>query len=754
MQLFKKVKLKPAGLLTPVRVFYRQALKQARLLAYIWHDPVVFASHRAMARRQAESSQEALLAYIRRNPEAATAAGISQPEPQTREWRDYVRKVKKEAASAPLVKLGRQRDAETIFLKQIAAANVGWPHAVRRALDHAYGRSGPLRWELLKGFLPRHNPNTDRLKASPKSQKRPTEFKPELPRRLQSPMVSRSLRLLVLSAASHSASPPAVSQFELPPKLAIAMQKKAGLYPSQNEAVAALDGIERNLQAIGITRNREANARWRWLTSHIRKLNAPLEGEDEDDGPEAGPSDPARHISAIEARIKDRQPTVPKRLRAAMAAEAFEHGEPSPLEGNTTHKQRGLSPPYLRSARQFADMHGRGGRDFTQTAPEPQYHYKLVKPASNEASLSYNLVNHGGWARSGPVDYERQHRARRRMWADLLSRIPKAVYVDRPSSRMGDDGKTAMGAFISEADVALPDVDDEESVEAGHGSEKEGRPPVSRRLPTLQARSSTYRVVAAREWKFWADYGLEGAPSGSTPILTPPGEAEAIKDVRWEPTAHFNAASTPSADASKEVRPRAAQPDSAAIPKADAVQGGRPRTAYSDSAFTLKAGAAEESRPTMIQHDPASTPSADATREFRPKVTRSDSVGTATSGTVKHAQPKIGKAESASTSGAHGNKESRPTILRSDSASASSPDAFKDARPRIVRSDSASATKDSRPKMDRAGRRLQGRDSAGSLRQSEYAQEREAGPRKAKPDSDKWVSRDEMRWIWDTKAPS
>ncbi|KAE8210791.1 hypothetical protein CF327_g5369 [Tilletia walkeri] len=544
-----------AELVTPVRVFYRRALRQARLFAYIWQDPVLFASHRALARRQAEASARALHVFtnIKR-----TASDKKIPEVNTKEWWIYFHKKRLTGPgrgwNAAREKLARQKKQETIHVKQIAAANVGWPHAVTRALNEGYGRSGPLRWELLKPFLPKHDPNTDRRKASPRSQKSPKDPKPELPRRLQSPSVSRSLRSLVLSAAAHSASIPAASQFDLPPKLVIAMQKKAGLFPSENEAVAALDGIERNLQAIGITRNREANARWRWLTSHIHKLHPPIEGEEGEgeDGMEAGPSDPARHVSAIEARVRDRQPTIPKRVRAAMLAEGVqgEHASLLPSQDSTTPQRRAPSPRYLQSARKLANEIGNGGRDFTQTADEPKYAYKRVKPKSTEASMSYNLVKSGGWARSGPVDYEREHRARRRMWADLLSRIPKPVYYQPKEAELEEQGSLPFGVLATEADVAVPDLGQEEEeggVESGAVHQGQSG---SRRLPTLQARSSTYRLAAAREWKFWADYDLEGTssePRASTTALqaepTPAPASASSKDVPSPKTAKTSSTS-------------------------------------------------------------------------------------------------------------------------------------------------------------------------------------------------------------------
>ncbi|KAK0562472.1 hypothetical protein OC844_002685 [Tilletia horrida] len=568
-------------------VLYRRYLHQARLFAHIWRDPVLYASHRTIARKLAEDirAEQIKLHNLDRAARSQKANIEDAKRRLSRHGRpsNLIYKFEQPEVYALSRKekvLKRLLDRMNDDLKHLAAANVGWPHAVERALDEGYARRGVLRHMLLavsgmnaalmrsdfeahhllppflrsarngQPFLPKHDVKTGRLKASPRTGKSPAQLKEALPRRQQSPLVSRSLRSLILSAAAHNGAPPPVSQFDLPPKLVVAMQKKSGLFPSQNEAVAALAGIERNLQAVGITRKREANARWRWLTSHLNKIQVPFEMEIVEDaegqelevqgGTRAAPD---HQVGLIEARVMDRQPTIPKRMLRAME----EDGAPRDVlqQAKSASGSKLIpSPPYLQSARRLAAERGRGKEEETSGIAEaPFVHGKFErrppKLPTPDAKLNYNLVKHGGWARSGPVDFERDHRARRRMWADLLARIPQAVY---PSSdaygQAKGNGKDKQGTTpkkqadmeeevqpfgveVSEADVALlipegAEEDDDQpagdSLTQEHNA-KHKQDGLLRRaiLPTLQARSSTFQLRPAREWKFWVDYSLESS---------------------------------------------------------------------------------------------------------------------------------------------------------------------------------------------------------------------------------------------------
>ncbi|KAK0539370.1 hypothetical protein OC834_000089 [Tilletia horrida] len=501
---------------------YRRYLHQARLFAHIWRDPVLYASHRTIARKLAEDirAEQIKLHNLDRAARSQKANIEDAKRRLSRHGRpsNLIYKFEQPEVYALSRKekvLKRLLDRMNDDLKHLAAANVGWPHAVERALDEGYARRGVLRHMLLA-----------------------------------SPLVSRSLRSLILSAAAHNGAPPPVSQFDLPPKLVVAMQKKSGLFPSQNEAVAALAGIERNLQAVGITRKREANARWRWLTSHLNKIQVPFEMEIVEDaegqelevqgGTRAAPD---HQVGLIEARVMDRQPTIPKRMLRAME----EDGAPRDVlqQAKSASGSKLIpSPPYLQSARRLAAERGRGKEEETSGIAEaPFVHGKFErrppKLPTPDAKLNYNLVKHGGWARSGPVDFERDHRARRRMWADLLARIPQAVYPSsdaygqakgKGKDKQGTTPKKQadmeeevqpFGVEVSEADVALlipegAEEDDDQpagdSLTQEHNA-KHKQDGLLRRaiLPTLQARSSTFQLRPAREWKFWVDYSLESS---------------------------------------------------------------------------------------------------------------------------------------------------------------------------------------------------------------------------------------------------
>ncbi|KAK0567102.1 hypothetical protein OC861_002876 [Tilletia horrida] len=523
----------PTQLVAPARTWYRQFLKQARLLAFVWQDPVLYASHRTIAKDIAQKLRNDIHAFEKHKRQQQERL-LQRSEANPGVKLDHLDKQVCTAEGKEKDRLVRVRARARKKLKQLAAANVGWPHAVERALDQAYGRTGPIRWNLLRPFLPKHDVQTGRLKASKKTGKPTAEPKAPLPRRQQSPTISPSLRSLLLSGTAHKGSNPNQSHLELPPKLVLALKKKSGLYPSENEAVAMLQGAERNLQAVGITRRREANARWRWLTSHITKLQPPIESERNED-PMQGPlsDDPGRQVGVIEAKIMDRHPNLPARVRRDLERQegALLHGSES---GDGRHRPPTQSPPYLSSARQLAAELGRGDEENLHT-PETEKKlaqatrkakFKWKEPSQLEMDLtrpSYNLVHHGGWSRSGFIDYERDHRARRRVWQHLLQKIPKAVYpssapADQARSHTEDDqfrsaemnarrssaDDVSQGTEASFVELALPHNDNDDS----------GGPRATRHL-TLQARSQAYQLVPAREWRFWTDYGHSISDKGA-----------------------------------------------------------------------------------------------------------------------------------------------------------------------------------------------------------------------------------------------
>ncbi|KAJ9479967.1 hypothetical protein PHBOTO_003721 [Pseudozyma hubeiensis] len=98
---------------------YRTILQQARLLSSTLNDPVLYISHRFLARK---------------NLESLLSSG-SIPLEQLPRW-------------PPSTAFKRMRRSQT-HRRHLADANFGWPHSVHRALSLAYARSGKLRRDVL-----------------------------------------------------------------------------------------------------------------------------------------------------------------------------------------------------------------------------------------------------------------------------------------------------------------------------------------------------------------------------------------------------------------------------------------------------------------------------------------------------------------------------------------------------------------------------------------------------------------------------
>ena len=78
------------------------------------------------------------------------------------------------------------------------------------------------------------------------------------PRRLRTPEPPPTLEALLYAKEAQRSSPPRPGTLECPPKLA-----------------QAIDSVSR-VPGKRLSRRREANARWRWLSEHMRKLRLPL----------------------------------------------------------------------------------------------------------------------------------------------------------------------------------------------------------------------------------------------------------------------------------------------------------------------------------------------------------------------------------------------------------------------------------------------------------------------------------------------
>ena len=211
---------------------YREWRKQARLLAYIWDDAQVYASHAFLAR-----------AAVRKPGNARSCiAGI----------------------------------------RALAHANAGWPHAVDRALEQAYGRRGRLRHALLRYLLPTN-----------------TSDEPRSLRRMRAPQLTPLMHALLYSPAGRRDSPPPVGTHLRPPKLARA------------------EAIVRDVPGKTVARRRVANAQWRWLADHTRRINPPLAYIVHTNTPDTHAHDAL--VRSLEARACTQGTPVPRRVGAASA---------------------------------------------------------------------------------------------------------------------------------------------------------------------------------------------------------------------------------------------------------------------------------------------------------------------------------------------------------------------------------------------------------------------------------------------------
>ena len=260
---------------------YRVWRSQARLFAYQWQDPYLYSAHTYLARSALE-----FLYNTKSLSKNKVLDFDALPESAQRRYRQCV-----------------------VRTKQLANANLGWPHAVSRALEQAYARRGKIRHDLLNvrvGLMqtitpPHPSPAIGKEAATPPRQRLP--------------VVSQILRTLLLSPAAQRGSPAKESTLECPPKLKIAL-----------ESAARIPGKR-------ISRRRVANAHWRYLTDQMAKLRLPMGLDD------GTPSTNMSIIRAIEERSKPQDTTVPRRLQKGKKVEP--------------EKQK-MHPRYLDKAKQDA----------------------------------------------------------------------------------------------------------------------------------------------------------------------------------------------------------------------------------------------------------------------------------------------------------------------------------------------------------------------------------------------------------------
>ncbi|WFD32523.1 heme o synthase [Malassezia sp. CBS 17886] len=332
-----------------VRGLYRAWLKQARLFAAQWSDAYLYATHAHLAHITVTTLCDA---WRHAAPSDAPVLAESELAGDVQyQWRRCVRR-----------------------LTQLAQANAGWPHAVHRALEQSYARRGKARHDILRDVLPPH--------PSPA-----VGDDARYPKRLRLPHIPPLLHTVLLSDASYRSGAPRPDTFVTPPKLALARDSA------------------RRLPGKRVGRRRVANAHWRWVTSHIHRLRAPMGVS------VRAPADAPEHLHAFARDWSERTSRVLRRAEdaarphAASVPRRVAHAQRTRAEGGDSSGRTAARPTstasYLRSARELARgplgmpaLPGRWGR------------------------------KRDGWA-SAPTDYTQRHRARRRAWGKLLTATPQ-----------------------------------------------------------------------------------------------------------------------------------------------------------------------------------------------------------------------------------------------------------------------------------------------------------------------------------------
>lgn len=181
---------------------YRTWRQQARALAAVWRCPQLYEAHARLARRHMDVW-----------PASGSRCAV---------WERRARK----------------------RVRQLMQANAGFPPAVRRAIDEAYGRRGPFRHVLLGALrAPRVTPHKAELRYPPE---------------LRVPTVSPALRALLVSQHAHRGSAPRAASLACPPKLHVAI-----------ETVERIPGRR-------VGRRRVVRAHRQWLATQLKRLRAPL----------------------------------------------------------------------------------------------------------------------------------------------------------------------------------------------------------------------------------------------------------------------------------------------------------------------------------------------------------------------------------------------------------------------------------------------------------------------------------------------
>lgn len=193
---------------------YRTLLQQARLLSATFGDPILYSSHRFLARKNIEP--------------------LLTSSPPSEEW----------PPSTASKRLARAR----LHRRQLADANHGWEHAVYRALSLAYARSGKLRRDALTDLSPKPAPSEQRETAEGK---------------LAAKQVSPVLLAIVTNAATMNgaAVKTTAHMTERPPP---------PFLPKEDDPLVAMFGRAKRASTL-------QNAMARYRRTYLRKVKLPID---------------------------------------------------------------------------------------------------------------------------------------------------------------------------------------------------------------------------------------------------------------------------------------------------------------------------------------------------------------------------------------------------------------------------------------------------------------------------------------------
>lgn len=212
-----------------IKHLYRTILQQARLLSSTFDDPIIFSSHRYLAR----ANLQPLLIHSLPHP-CLPCLSSTSTHGESVQWPPST-------ASKRILRAKTQR-------RHLADANYGWEHSVFRSLSLAYARSGKLRRDALSDFSPQRSTSPSEAKYPKELRKK--QFSPVLLALLTNPASMEGAA--VKNVAHLTTRPP-------PPFL-----------PSEDDPVVKFYGKARG-------RRRVANAEKKFVKTYMRKIKLPLD---------------------------------------------------------------------------------------------------------------------------------------------------------------------------------------------------------------------------------------------------------------------------------------------------------------------------------------------------------------------------------------------------------------------------------------------------------------------------------------------